>query len=96
MTGYVIFEVKEVFDSGKLQKYKEAFVSSFTKYGGELMIGPGRTKVVEGDHFEYVGCVRFGSFEQAELWYSSSEYTAAKKIREGAANVNALIVEGKF
>jgi len=94
MTAYVIFETKALQDKEQLEKYKELAVPSITQYGGKFLIGPGKTRVIEGDHVDYVVCLTFDTFEQAETWYESPEYQAAKKLREGIADVNALIVEG--
>ena len=38
--------------------------------------------------------LEFPSFEQAEVYYHSVDYLAAREQRRGAADFNLLIVEG--
>jgi uncharacterized protein (DUF1330 family) len=38
--------------------------------------------------------IEFPSFEAAEQFYRSPEYTAARKLREGAASAQFVAVEG--
>ncbi len=51
---------------------------------------------VAGRHLaaEAPGCDRVASVDQAKRWYTSPEYTEARRVRQGAANFNMLVVEG--
>jgi uncharacterized protein (DUF1330 family) len=54
----------------------------------------GRTITLEGTPAKSrVVVLEFPSFERAEAFYRSAEYTAARKLREGAATAQFVVVE---
>jgi uncharacterized protein (DUF1330 family) len=38
--------------------------------------------------------LEFPSYEDAQRWYSSAEYAEAKRVRQGCAAAEVVIVEG--
>jgi uncharacterized protein (DUF1330 family) len=41
-----------------------------------------------------VAIIEFPSFDAAQQFYASPEYTAARKVREGAASAQFVAIEG--
>ena len=55
----------------------------------------GETAVLEGDWSpKRLVVVEFDDLEAAKRFYDSPEYQAAMKLREGAASLNMVAVEG--
>jgi len=65
------------------------------KFGGRFVARGGRATTLEGPAGpSRVVIVEFPSFERAQQFYDSPEYTAARKVRAGAATFHAVLVEG--
>ena len=63
--------------------------------GGRFLVRGGELAVLEGDwQPSRLVVVEFESLEAAKRWYSSPEYQEAKKLREGAASLRMVAVEG--
>jgi uncharacterized protein (DUF1330 family) len=56
----------------------------------------GSCEILEGDRNlpERLIVVEFDTVDQAKCFYDSPEYKAARKLREGAADMNMLLVSG--
>ncbi|MGZ4419557.1 MAG: DUF1330 domain-containing protein, partial [Gaiellaceae bacterium] len=64
-------------------------------HGGRFVVRGGETAVLEGDwNPKRLVVVEFDDLEAAKRFYDSPEYQAAMKLREGAANLNMVAVEG--
>ena len=63
--------------------------------GGRYLVRGGQAEALEG---ELPGgrtvVVEFPTMQAAEDWYRSEEYSAIRKVREGAARANIYVVEG--
>ena len=64
------------------------------KFGGRAIVRAGRMEVLEGNGRPRVVILEFDSLEQARGYYNSAEYQAARQHRIGAAEFDAVIVEG--
>lgn len=65
-----------------------------TKYGGRYLARAGRTLTLEGPPARSrVVVIEFPSMDAAERFYHSPEYTAARKLREGSATAQFVVVE---
>ena len=63
--------------------------------GGKLLSRGGRSVALEGpEPFERTVVIEFSSMEAALACHASPEYSAARAAREGAAEVEIVIVEG--
>jgi len=82
----------------------EAFVSGYgpaagalvAKFGGEYLIrGPG-VELLEGDFGDGASVVisKWADREAAKAFWDSPEYAEVKKLREGLADVQVLLVDG--
>jgi len=64
------------------------------KYGGRYLARGGRSLTLEGPPARSrVVVIEFPSYEAAERFYRSAEYTEARKLREGSASAQFVIVE---
>lgn len=65
------------------------------KHGGKFLARGGRSVTLEGRKApSRVVVIEFPSIDAAEAFYNSPEYVAARKIRNGAATMQIVAVEG--
>ena len=51
--------------------------------------------MLEGDwHPKRIAIIEFDDFDAAKRWYESPEYQEVKKLREGAATLRLVAVQG--
>ena len=94
MPAYVIVETN-VSDPEQYERYKEAAPPSIAAYGGRYLVRSGELAVFEGDWDPVrIVVLEFPDLETAKRWYASEEYGEARKLREGAAKLNMVAVEG--
>jgi uncharacterized protein (DUF1330 family) len=91
--GYVIARAI-VTDATKWAEYAAKAGEAMKKYGGTPLARGGQMTIAEG-----AGCARnviieFESFEAARTYAFSPEYAAARKLREGAGQIDIVCVEG--
>lgn len=91
--GYMVARVK-VLDPQKYGEYGKVSPGIVAQYGGRYLARGGRTVTLEGPEVtDRVVIVEFPSFEQAERFYRSPEYTDARKIRAGATEASFVLLE---
>ena len=94
MAAYVIFD-EQILDPSRLEEYKSLAGPSIMKHGGRFLARGGATTSLEGDwNPQRMVLLEFDTVEQARAWYDSPEYREARRAREGAMLMKALIVEG--
>ncbi len=94
MSAYVIVDI-EVLDSVPYEQYKHLAAQTVAAYGGRYLVRGGRSEVLEGEwEPSRLVILEFPTYERAEAWYSSAEYTTAKEIRRSAARMDMVLVEG--
>jgi uncharacterized protein (DUF1330 family) len=94
MTAYVFANVR-VQDPAAYELYKQMVPAIIERFGGRYLARGGRAQVVEGDLETGRAIVlEFPSYEDAQRWYSSAEYAVAKRVRQGCAAAEVVIVEG--
>jgi uncharacterized protein (DUF1330 family) len=92
--GYIVVQA-DVTDPTRYAEYAKLTPDIVAKYGGRFLARAGRTVTLEGPAARNrVVVIEFPSFEAAEQFYRSPEYTAARKLREGAASAQFVAVEG--
>ncbi len=94
-SAYVIANVR-VTNPQQYEEYKRLSSSIAMKAcGAEVCVRGGKTEVLEGDWTpDRLVVLKFASLEQAQAFYDSPEYEAAKQAREGAAEMRMVLVEG--
>ncbi len=94
MPAYLIVET-DITDPEQYEQYKAASPAAIAAHGGRFVVRGGETAVLEGDwNPKRLVVVEFEDLEAAKRFYDSPEYQAAMKLREGAASLNMVAVEG--
>ena len=94
MPAYVIVETN-VTDQEQYERYREVAPESIAAHGGRYLVRGGELAVFEGDwHPSRVVVLEFPDLETAKRWYASAEYGEARKLRDGAAKLHMVAVEG--
>ena len=95
MAAYCFFDVLEVTDPEKLERYREGVLATVELYGGHYLAVGGRCDIVEGQWRPvFPVLIEFPSREQAHRWYDSEEYRELKALRVAATRGNAVFIEG--
>lgn len=94
MSGLFIARVK-VTDPEQYGQYQALATQVVAKFGGEFLTRGGAVTTMEGPAEDRrVVVIRFESAERAQAFYNSPEYQEAFEKRVGAADFNAIVVEG--
>ena len=92
--AYWIARVR-VTDPERYKGYMALAPAAFAAYGGRFVVRGGDPRAVEGKASpERVAVVAFDSVAAALACHDSPEYRAARAAREGAAEVEIVIVKG--
>ncbi len=94
MPAYVIVET-DVHDPEQYDRYKAASPGAVHAGGGRFVVRGGELAVLEGDWDpSRLVILEFPDLEAAKRWYDSPEYEEAKRLRQGAANLRMVAVQG--
>jgi uncharacterized protein (DUF1330 family) len=91
--GYWIAQA-DVTDPEGYKAYMTADMEPFGKFGGRFLVRGGAREVTEGKARSRTVVIEFPSYEAAIGCYRSPGYQAAKKLRDGKAEFDLVIVEG--
>lgn len=91
--GYVVAHVRVQDDEG-YEEFKRMAGPAIAEHGGRVLV-----RNPDGDHREgglrgSVVVVEFEDLATARRFYDSETYTAARRVREQAAETDLVIVEG--
>jgi uncharacterized protein (DUF1330 family) len=94
MPAYVIVET-DVADPEQYEKYKAASPDAVAAGGGRFLVRGGELTVLEGDwQPSRLVMLEFEDLAAAKRWYESEAYQEAKQLREGAAHLRVVAVQG--
>jgi uncharacterized protein (DUF1330 family) len=94
MSAYVIAET-EVHDAEQYERYKAASPGAIAAGGGRFIARGGELVVLEGDwEPTRLVLIEFQDLAAAKRWYDSPAYREARRLREGAASLRIVAVEG--
>ena len=94
MPAYIIVET-DIHDPEQYELYKQAAPPAVAAGGGRFIARGGELEVLEGDwRPKRLVLLEFPDLEAAKRFYESSEYQEAKRLREGAAVLNMVAIEG--
>jgi uncharacterized protein (DUF1330 family) len=92
--AYIIAQAT-VTDPAQYENYKALAGAAVAQYGGKYIVRGGATHLLEGDWAPpRLVILEFESIELAKRFYDSPEYQTARQQRQGAAQMNMLVVEG--
>ena len=91
--GYVIARI-DITDPAAYARYAEAATKAIAAHGGRPLVRGGRHEALEGRARARNVVLEFDSYDAARAYYPSPEYQAARAFREGAAEMEIVLVEG--
>ena len=90
--GYVIL-TEEIKDPEGMKAYGKAAGAAMG--GVKVLAVDTKPQVLEGNwHGHQTVVLEFESVEAAQAWYDSEAYSAARVLRQAAADTNAVILSG--
>ena len=94
MPAYMIARIN-VTDPEQYKKYMAVTPGIIEKFGGKFVVRGGETVSLEGpEETRRIVVVEFPALYNIRAFYSSPDYQAAMKLREGAAELEILGVAG--
>ena len=94
MPAYIIARV-QVTDWDRYREYTKLTPGAIAQFGGRFIVRGGQTTTLEGPaETGRIVVIEFPTFDQAKAFYHSEEYSRVKKLREGAATGQFILVEG--
>jgi len=91
--AYVISRV-DVTNSEAYARYAAEATKAIAAHGGKPLARGGRHEALEGKARSRNVVLEFENYEAARAYYHSAQYQAAKALREGAAEMEMVLVEG--
>jgi uncharacterized protein (DUF1330 family) len=94
MSAYMIADVG-IISGERYESYRVAVRAAIERNGGRYLVRGGDVTVIEGTWDpERLVVVEFPTLEQAESFYKSPEYLEARTLRQNAAMVNMILIDG--
>jgi uncharacterized protein (DUF1330 family) len=94
MPAYVIVET-DISDPERYEAYKAASGPAVAAAGGAYLARGGELAVLEGDwHPSRLVILEFEDLAAARRWYDSERYREARQLRQGAARMHMVAVQG--
>jgi uncharacterized protein (DUF1330 family) len=94
MAAYVIVET-DITDPEQYELYKAASPGAIAAGGGRFLARGGELAVLEGDwQPSRLVVLEFDDLDAAKRWYESEVYQQAKRLRDGAAHLRMVAVQG--
>jgi uncharacterized protein (DUF1330 family) len=94
MAAYVIARVR-VTNADQYGKYKLLTPAAVAAHGGTFIVRGGEHQVLEGAADDRrIVVLEFPTSDDARTFYDSPEYVEARAVRDGAAEMEMVLVEG--
>lgn len=94
MAAYVVVET-DITDAAEYERYKAASPGAIEAGGGRFLARGGELAVLEGDwRPSRLVVLEFENLAAARSWYDSEIYQQAKTLRDGAARLRMVAVQG--
>ncbi len=91
--GYWIARI-DVTDAERYGAYARALPAVVERFGGRFLVVGGRFEAAEGEARPRNVVIAFDDYETARACWHSPDYAEVARLREGAADVDVVIVEG--
>jgi uncharacterized protein (DUF1330 family) len=91
--GYVVARAK-VTNATQWAAYAAKAGEAMKIYGGTPIVRGGQMTVAEGEGRARNVVIEFADFASAKAYANSPEYAEARKLREGAGEIDIVVVEG--
>ena len=94
MPAYILVSAT-VHDPEAFGPYAQRAAELTAQFGGKYIVPGTHTEILEGESGYQAALVsEWPSLEAAKAFWNSPEYTEARKLREGLADVQVLLVDG--
>jgi len=94
MTAYLIARI-DVTDMEQYKEYTKLTPAVVEQFGGKFIARGGDVVTLEGEaENRRIVLLEFPSVEQAQAFYDSPGYQAAKAVRAGAATAQFIVING--
>lgn len=94
MSAYLLIDA-HVTDEARYAEYRQWSSRAMQEHGAEVLVRGGPVTVLEGAwQPSRIVVLKFPSREAAEGFYRSATYQQGRLLRQGAADVKMIIVEG--
>lgn len=94
MTAYLIVRV-EVTDPVQYEEYKKLTPAAIEAAGGKFIVRGGEHETLEGEpETRRIVVAEFETAEAAKAFYDSELYVKARRVRNGAAIMQIVVVQG--
>jgi uncharacterized protein (DUF1330 family) len=94
MPAYVIAEM-EIHDPERYKRYTDAVPETIAAHGGRFIARGGDLTALEGEwQPKRLVIIEFDDLDAAKGWFESSEYQEVKRLREDAATLSIVAVQG--
>ncbi|HXY30536.1 MAG TPA: DUF1330 domain-containing protein [Gemmatimonadaceae bacterium] len=94
MPAYVIADT-HITDQKTYEEYKRRVAPLIAKFGGRFLVRGGKHTVLEGTWRPHrLVVIEFPTIEALDTWYHSPEYAPVLALRQPAATVQLVAVEG--
>jgi uncharacterized protein (DUF1330 family) len=94
MGAYVVVNI-DVTDPVGYEEYKKLAAPAVAACGGRYVVRGGAAGILEGTWVpKRLVILEFDNVDQAKQWWASSEYRAAKELRQKTAITDMIVVEG--
>jgi uncharacterized protein (DUF1330 family) len=91
--GYVITRC-DILDPEAYARYAAEATKAIAAHGGKILTRGGRHEALEGKARARNVVLEFDSYDAARAYFHSAQYQAARTLREGAAEMEMVAVEG--
>jgi uncharacterized protein (DUF1330 family) len=91
--GYVVTRA-DIKDPEAYARYAAEATKAIAAHGGRPLARGGRHEALEGPARARNVVLEFDSYDAARAYFYSAEYQAARALREGAAEMEMVLVEG--
>jgi uncharacterized protein (DUF1330 family) len=94
MPAYIIGRI-QVTDKVQYAEYIKATPAIIAKFGGHFIARGGESATLEGpEETSRMVIIEFPTLNDAKAFFYSEEYAEAKKLREGAAVAQFVVIDG--
>lgn len=91
--AYLVAHIR-VHDKDKFEEFKAMSGPAIQQYGGRVLVRNPSPDHREGELRGLTIVIEFENMDRARQFYESQEYTAARLVREQAAETDLMLVDG--
>ena len=91
--AYLVAHIR-VHDKVAIEKFKAMSGPAISMYNGKVLVRSPNPDFREGTLRGFAIVIEFENMDSARRFYESPEYTAARAIRETAAETDLMLIEG--